>query len=127
MYIEQNNTLGLADRLGEIMGRLPGVAPALWKELQVLKADIESRQVADRAEIEQLRAAEATCTEVIGEMILDIVQVGEALGIPDQGQKGGVGEFIDAIRQLQRRIVTLTDELAQQAVLNEMQSGGQRP
>lgn len=58
------------------------------RELEAIAADAEN----DRARYASMAR----------NMILDIVAVGEALGIPGEEQEGGVAEFIEAIEHLQQ-------------------------
>lgn len=53
-------------------------------------------------EIDRLRNALRTALSTDMEKTLDIVAIGEALGIPGEEQQGGIAEFLEAIEQLRK-------------------------
>lgn len=59
------------------------------------------------AEAQALREEVARGNRITLAMALDIAAVGVALGIPGEQQEGGTGEFIDAIRSLQKELEAL--------------------
>ncbi|MCC0353249.1 hypothetical protein LJG15_24530 [Pseudomonas aeruginosa] len=60
-----------------------------------------------RAEAQALREEVARGNRITLAMALDIAAVGVALGIPGEQQEGGTGEFIEAIRSLQKELEAL--------------------
>ncbi len=63
-----------------------------------MESELSRRQFYDRAQ--KVLADCKRNGRMAANMVLDIVAVGESLGIPGEEQDGGVSEFIDAIEAL---------------------------
>lgn len=104
------------------------VIPSPWSEVQHWKTLAEQwrHEAEDRIaslqalqkHLENLEANRRLLASTSMEKTLDIVTIGEALGIPDEEQQGGIAEFLEAIKRMHELMERAANRLSKAQIFD---------